>query len=102
MTKKLPEEAIFTKDPDEKADYRVNWGTFLGTDSDTIVTGTFSLDASNEDTGLVLGTEILSSTYMDIWTHTGTSNKDYEIMNQIETAAGRRWNRTILIKVIPK
>jgi len=98
MTKNLPKEAIFTKDPNEIADYRVNWATFLGTDSDTIVTGTFSIEPGT----LVKESEVMTTTYMDIWISSGTASVDYEILNEITTLGGRTWQRTILMKVIEK
>jgi hypothetical protein len=97
MARKIPKEAIFTKDPDEVADYRVDWGTFLGTDSDTIVTGTFSADA-----GITIDSEEMTSTSMDVWLSGGTDKEDYEIANRITTLGSRTWERTILIQVIEK
>lgn len=98
MARKIPKEAIFTKDPDEIADYRVDWSVFLGTDSDTIVTGTFIMESG----ALKKCSEEMGSTYMDIWVSSGTASVDYEIINRIETLGGRHWDRTILMKVIPK
>jgi hypothetical protein len=98
MARKIPPEAVCEKDPNEKADYRVDWGTFLGADNDTIVTGTFSVQPGT----LYKESEIQATTYMDIWVSSGTDKVDYEITNTIDTLGGRHWERTILIKVIEK
>ena len=97
MVRKIPEAAIFTKDPDEVKDFRVNWATALGADVDTIVTGTFVAEA-----GITKDSEVMTTSYMDIWVSGGSDMEDYEILNEIETASGRTWHRSILIKVIEK
>ena len=97
MVRKIPPEAIFTKDPDEVKDFRVDWATALGADVDTIVTGTFVSEA-----GITKDSEVMSSSYMDVWVSGGTDAEDYEILNEITTALGRIWHRSILIKVIEK
>ena len=97
MVRKIPEAAIFTKDPDEVKDFRVNWATALGADVDTIVTGTFVAEA-----GITKDSEVMTTSYMDIWVSGGSDMVDYEILNEIETSLGRTWHRSILIKVIEK
>ena len=97
MVRKIPDAAIFTKDPDEVKDYRVDWAMALGADVDTIVTGTFVAEA-----GITKDSEVMTTSYMDIWLSGGTDMNDYEILNEITTALGRTWHRSILIKVIEK
>ena len=97
MVRKIPDAAIFTKDPDEVLDFRVNWANVLGADVDTIATGSFTAEA-----GITKGSEVMATTYMDVWLSGGTDAEDYEILNDIETASGRTWQRSILIKVIEK
>ena len=97
MVRKIPDAAIFTKDPDEVLDFRVSWASVMGADVDTIVTGSFTAEA-----GITKDSEVMATTYMDVWLSGGTDAEDYEILNDIETASGRTWQRSILIKVIEK
>ena len=97
MVRKIPNAAIFTKDPDEVLDYRVSWDSVMGADVDTIVTGSFTAEV-----GITKDSEVMTTTYMDVWLSGGTDAEDYEILNDIETASGRTWHRSILIKVIEK
>ena len=97
MVRKIPDAAIFTKDPDEVLDFRVNWANVMGADVDTIATGSFTSPA-----GITEDSEVMTTTYMDVWLSGGTDAGDYEILNDIETASGRTWQRSILIKVIEK
>ena len=69
----------------------------MGADVDTIVTGSFTSPA-----GITEDSEVMTTTYMDVWLSGGTDAEDYEILNEIETASGRTWQRSILIKVIEK
>ena len=97
MVRKIPDAAIFTKDPDEVLDFRVSWASVMGADVDTIVTGSFTAEA-----GITKDSEVMTTSYMDVWLSGGTDAEDYEILNDIETASGRTWQRSILIKVIEK
>lgn len=97
MVRIIPVDAVFTKDPDEVKDFQVNWATALGADVDTIVTGTFTAE-----TGITKDSEVMTTTTMTVWLSGGTDANDYEILNEIETARGRTWHRSILIKVIEK
>ena len=62
MVRKIPDAAIFTKDPDEVLDFRVNWANVMGADVDTIATGSFTADA-----GITKDSEVMTTTYMDVW-----------------------------------
>jgi hypothetical protein len=83
---------IFEKDPDAVLDYTVDWSTWLG--ADTISTSTWTVP-----TGITEDSETEDTTTTTIWLSGGTVGAQYELVNEIVTAAGRTENRTITIRV---
>ena len=100
VTRRIPKDAQFTKDPGEHGDYEVRWVDFLGVNADTILTGTFNILTGDGE--LHKTNEFLTSTAMYVWLATGTHQVWYEVENIIQTVGGRTWNRSILIKVVEK
>lgn len=99
-TRTIPKDAQFTKDPNDLGDYEVRWTHFLGVNADEIATGTFNLLTG--DGALAIINEFITTTAMYVWLASGTHQQQYEIENVIQTVGGRRWNRSILIKVVEK
>lgn len=81
----------FTKDPDAVLDYRIDWSAWLGEDT---ITGSSWVTDSGDIT-------IDSNTYTDtdttVWLSGGEAQVGYRITNSIETAAGRKNDRSFII-----
>ena len=87
--------ALFTKDPDATLDYRVEWSSWL--DTDTIATSTWTVES-----GITTVSDSNTTTVATIWLSGGTAGEEYEVANLITTAAGRIDERTLTIKVANK
>lgn len=87
----------FTKDPDEKLDFTINWADFLGTDT---ISGT---PVWVVPTGITQSTPAPSNTTTTttIWLTGGTIGAEYELVNRIVTAGGRMADRSLRIRLIP-
>lgn len=85
----------FIKDPDEVLDYVINYAAQLTQDgSDTISTSTWTVA-----TGLTEDSESETTTAVTIWLSGGTVGTSYDCENEIVTAGGRTYNRTITILI---
>lgn len=87
----------FTKDPDEKLDFEINWVDFLGTDT---ISG---VPVWLVPTGITQSTPAPSNTNTTttIWLTGGTAGAEYELVNRIVTAGGRTADRSLRIRLIP-
>ena len=85
----------FIKDPSAKLDYTVDWTAWLGA-------GTISSSAWTVPTGITQFSASNSTTAASITLTGGTAGQDYELINQITTAAGLIDQRTIKIMVREK
>jgi len=81
-----------SKDPDDVADYQVDWAAFLGTD--TITTSTWIVPD-----GLTKNSDGKSSTATTIWLSGGTGGALYLLVNRIVTAGGRTYDQSVKLKV---
>jgi hypothetical protein len=99
-TRKIPKDAQFVKDPNDLGDYEVRWTHFLAANSDQVSTGTFNILTGDGE--LMIANEYVTPTSMYVWFASGTHQQQYEIENVIHTVGGRRWNRSILIKVVER
>jgi hypothetical protein len=85
----------FQKDPDETADYYVEWSAALGTD--TISTSSWvTPDGLTQEVSPAPG---ISGTTTYIWLSGGTSPTDYSVENTIETTGGRTFQGHLLMQV---
>jgi len=84
--------STFTKDPDAKLDYQVNWATWLAGD-------TISISSWVVPTGITQTTTSNTTTTATIWLEGGTIGRSYDVVNRITTAAGRINDRTIRIYI---
>lgn len=98
--KRIPKNAVFTKDPHSIGDYEVRWTNFLAANSDTIATGTFVIVSG--DGALVKTNEQQTSSSMYVWLASGTHQQWYDVECKIDTTGGRHWERSIRIKVVQK
>jgi len=85
-------ETVYTKDPDAKLDYQVNWSNWLGID--TISSSTWVI----ED-GITKVSDTNTTTTATVWLSGGTSGETYAITNRIQTAGGRIDDRTFYVDV---
>jgi hypothetical protein len=85
----------FQKDPEETADYYIEWSAALGAD-------TISTSAWVTPTGLTQEPSPapgISGTTTYVWLSGGVSPTDYCVENTIETVGGRTFQGHILIQV---
>ena len=75
----------FTKDPDAKLDYTVDWTDFLAAASDTISASSFI--SSSDD--LTLEDESMLDGIHTVFVSGGTLNEVYRVTSRIETVGGR-------------
>lgn len=84
----------WTKDPDAKLDYTIDWGPYLGTD--TISASVWTVPA-----GITQASPAPSNTTTKttIWLSGGSDGEDYLVANKITTTGGRIDERTLFIQV---
>jgi len=100
------------KDPIEVLDYDLDWtealysadeldqiaaGQVVTSPADTIATSTFTLPS-----GITASASSFSATKAKVWLSGGTDGQSYQIKNEIVTAGGRTFERTVKIKVKSK
>lgn len=85
-------QKYFVKDPSAVLDYKVDWATWLSTD--TIATVAWTVP-----TGITQTSTSNTTTTATIWLSGGTAGTTYEIVCRITTAGGRTDDRTIGIRV---
>lgn len=83
----------YTKDPDARLDYTVDWSSWLGA-SETISVATFIVPS-----GLTLESESSDTTSATVWLSGGTVGQLYVVTSRITTNEGRIDDRSILIVV---
>lgn len=91
----------FTKDPDSKLDYGVDWTAWLG--SDTLLSSTWLVTTP---AGAAAGTHLsiaaapipsIDGKITRVWLEGGVVGVTYDVRNRVETTAGRREDRTLKI-----
>lgn len=85
----------FNKDPDARLDYKVDWTSWLG--SDTISTSEWIVP-----NGITYEADTFTDTSATVWLSGGSLGSSYEVVNRITTVAGRIDDRTIIIKIRQK
>jgi|TARA_Y100000310_G_C20463516_1_gene706471 hypothetical protein len=85
---------VKTKDPDEVLDWNVEWTTELS--GDTISTSTFTVD------GVTLDSDSNTTTDATAWISGGTLGALASITNEIVTASGRTFNKSINYRIVVK
>ena len=85
------------KDPDARVDFSIDWSDWLG--SDTISASSWTYSGPSSPSGMVEESESNSTTATTVEVSGGTANRDYYATNRITTAAGLTDERTILIRV---
>lgn len=88
--------ATFRKDPDALLDYKIDWQTWLGTD--TIVSAAVSAQS-----GIIVASHSVSGNVSHvIWVSAGTVSEEYTITSRIWTSAGRRNDQSFIIQIEEK
>lgn len=106
MTCKTIDEFCATKDPGEVLDYTIDYETVLNESEppDSIVASTWVLDLHVKETTLAIdnGTQFSDFT-ATAWISGGTlTGLGHKLTNHITTAAGRHYERTIMIWIKSK
>ena len=86
---------VWTKDPDENLDFRLDWSDELG--EDAIATSAWV----DVDAGITVGATTNTATTTTIWLSGGTAGTAYEMTNRITTTGGRSYERTVVLSVVP-
>lgn len=87
----------YEQDVDDVLIYTINWAPTMTADgSDTISTSSWSVDIS----GPTLDNATATTTQTTIRFSGGTVGQIYRVTNQIVTAGGRTYNRSIDIEVV--
>lgn len=82
------------KDPDDIADYAIDWTRWL--DGDTISDSVFTVDG---DPGVSLASESHTDTVATVWLAGGGEGRRAKIHNRITTAGGRRFDKTMTLDI---
>lgn len=80
------------KDPDEVADYEIDWTEQLS--GDTITASTWIVP-----TGITKDSDSNTTTSTTIWLSGGTTGTTYRLQNRVTTAGGRTFENTVGIAV---
>jgi diaminopimelate epimerase len=88
-------QQYFVKDPNAVLDYKIDWTTWLSTD--TIATATWTVPA-----GITQASATNTTTAATIWLSGGTAGTTYEVVCRVVTSGGRTDDRTIGIRVEDK
>lgn len=84
---------LYSKHPDAKLDYSVDYTDFLG--ADTISTSNWTVPAGLTGSGAgISGGKITT-----IWLDGGTLGTEYQVTNSIVTAAGREESRSFIVRI---
>ena len=103
--KKREQSPVYTKDPAEELDYKIDWkstdddGPYLASD-ETILASTWTTTPS----GLTVGPTLPShnGTAATIWLSGGDSGKQYQVSNRITTSYGRTAKRSFFVMIQPR
>lgn len=82
------------KNPAEVLDFTLDLTAPLTLDADTITAATVTAV-----TGIVLDSDTSTDTTVTAWLSGGTSGVDYPVTYTVDTAGGRTYERTIIIRV---
>lgn len=95
------------KDPDERIDFKFDWGSkrlALGetiSESEFLITSPDYEDIDELD-ALIIDAETGTDTYKVAWTLNGVLWSVYKLTNRVTTSTGRVMDWTIRIKIQPK
>lgn len=84
---------LYSKHPDAKLDYTVNWADFLG-ETDTIESSTWDVPD-----GLTGSAAAFTDSAAVIWLEGGELGEEYVVSNSIVTAEGREDVRSFTVKI---
>jgi len=80
----------YTKDPQAKLDFSIDWSDWLG--ADTIATSTWTVP-----TGITTVTSSNTTTTATLWLSGGTLGQRYLCTNHVITAGGRQEDQSIVV-----
>lgn len=85
----------YTKSPNGKVDYQVDWESWLN--GDTISTSTWTVQS-----GITKVTDTKTDTTATIWLSGGSLGQRYIVTNHIVTAAGREEDQSLVVYIMEK
>ncbi|WP_424986549.1 hypothetical protein [Microbulbifer sp. S227A] len=80
------------KDPDDNADYAIDWSNLLA--GDTIQASEWIVPE-----GLVAGDSAVAGDVTTLWLSGGTHGTVYQVTNRVTTLGGRRLDRSVALLV---
>ena len=85
-----------TKDPDSVVDYTIDWAATLAesSPSDTITSSEWISDSV-----LAIDSDSNTTTTATVWVSGGKNGTYTNLINRVDTAAGRTMDRTIVLKI---
>lgn len=88
-----------TKDPDATVDFTIDWSDTLNESSpaDTITTSSWTANC-----GMTVDSDSKTTDHTTVWVSNGTLHKYADLVNTVQTAAGRKHQRTITVKLQEK
>lgn len=81
------------KDPDEIADYQIDWVGRL--DGDSIAASTWVVPS-----GIIKDSDTFASTSTTIWLSGGAAGETYVLVNRITTVGGREFDEPVQLRVV--
>jgi len=85
------------KDPDEILDYQMDWSSRLVGDIISVSTWVLPVGSTLNKVA-----ESKTTTSTTIWLSGGTLGERYELLNRIDTAAGRKMDQTVSLIISSK
>ncbi len=85
----------FIHDPQAVLDYSIDWSQWLG--DDTIISSSWSVPD-----GLTVVGQGYNQSSAVVWLSGGVAGRQYVVTNRIETAGGRRDERSITLRVLER
>lgn len=93
---------LYSKHPDGKLDYSVDWSDFLG-DDDEITSSAWEVEEIEDDEAPVVASqEGISGGVTTVWLDAGTVGFAYLVSNHITTDAGREDTRSFVLRIEQK
>jgi len=82
---------IYSKDPDETADYEFEWAADIGTDTISNVTIV-------ADTGITVDSNSNTDNVVTVWLSGGTARSTYRVVCRITTVGGRTLDQSMCMR----
>lgn len=88
------------KDPDERLDYVLRWDAEMDAVGDEIIHSLWFI--VDDDETLVIESDGVRNHETYVWLTHGEAGRSYQLTNRITTAAGRIYDRSVLLVILEK